>query len=77
MRFRWSVGTVLGFLFNAHNKKVRKHMVIFAESVNASNLFPNLAVRYSMKTEKISVSSGDGTSGASLETYHKLIFSRS
>merc|ERR1712167_430722 len=78
VRYRWSAGTILGFVFNAHNKARVKPMRKFAESVNASHLFPNFVVSYSMETEKVSVPcSGGAGSGAALATYHMLIFSRS
>merc|ERR1711998_548241 len=60
VRFRWSAAPILGFLFNAHNKNIRPRMRALAEAETSAKTFPNIVVRYEMKTQKVSVAASGG-----------------
>lgn len=79
VKFKWGIGSIFGFLFNSHNKKVARNMEKFSQ--DAVTLLPGgLAVSYRMVTEKKLVKThvaNSGGYGATLETYHKLIFQSS
>lgn len=73
-QFQWGLGTICCFFCNQHNKNVAKKLTQFAESYK--DLPQSIKVHYEMKTEKQSVAVYPGGSGATLETFHKLIFSK-
>jgi hypothetical protein len=74
VKFDWNIGTICCFLSNAHNKSVARNMTMFCEDV-ASLLPDGVAVTYKMTTEKQIVHGHNGP-GATLQTYHKLIFNK-
>lgn len=76
VHFRWCPLGCICFFCNQHNKSVRPHMQALCEKWNKEGLPKGVRVQYEMKTEKQTVNSSQGGGkGATLETYHKLIFS--
>jgi len=81
VKFQWGLGSICCFLCNAHNKAIAKNMEEFCEDTmsSASTLPTGVLLNYKMATEKIIVkaSAADAAgNGATLETYHKLIFTQ-
>lgn len=76
VKFEWGIGTICCFMSNAHNKKVASNMEVFCQD-NQALLPSGLSVSYKMVTEKKIVQLSDSTGSAgTLETFHKLIFTR-
>lgn len=73
-QFQWGLGTICCFLCNQHNKDVAKKLTQFAATYK--EFPPSIKVHYEMKTEKQIVAVYPAGSGATLETFHKLIFSK-
>jgi hypothetical protein len=78
VKFEWNIGTICCFLTNAHNKRVARNMALLCDDIES--LLPDgVKVDYQMATEKqfVRSSGADGAgTGATLETYHKLVFTR-
>jgi len=78
VKFEWNIGTICCFLCNAHNKRVARNMALICDDIES--LLPDgVRVDYQMTTEKqiVRSSGADGAgSGATLETYHKLLFTQ-
>ena len=77
VKFRWCPLGCICFFCNQHNKSVKPHMQALCEKWNRGGLPAGVTVQYEMLTEKVMVnaSQGEGAGkGATLETYHKLIF---
>lgn len=74
VKFQWGIDTICLFFCNRHNKKIAMNMQKFVQ--DCDDLLPaGVQVSYKMQTEKQIVSVGYG-SGATLETYHKLMFTK-
>jgi hypothetical protein len=81
VKFQWGLGSICCFFCNAHNKSIAKNMEKFCEDImsGTSTLPTGVQLNYKMTTEKIivktSVADAAGN-GATLETYHELIFTK-
>jgi hypothetical protein len=74
VKFQWGIATICFFLCNAHNKKVAVNMQRFCQDGCGDLLPVGVRVSYKMYTENFSVRHSGGGSGASMQSYHKLIF---
>mmetsp|Transcript_3559 Transcript_3559/g.5967 ORF Transcript_3559/g.5967 Transcript_3559/m.5967 type:complete len:136 (-) Transcript_3559:320-727(-) len=81
VQFDWTIVTIGCFFCNAHNKRVARKMMLLCEQDSESQLLlpDGITVTYKMTTEKQIVRASGGENigaGATLETYHKLVFIR-
>mmetsp|Transcript_105166 Transcript_105166/g.181344 ORF Transcript_105166/g.181344 Transcript_105166/m.181344 type:complete len:149 (-) Transcript_105166:333-779(-) len=73
----WALCCFLPFFCNRHNKNRRAPMKALCQRWNSCPDFSTVHVEYSMVTEKVLVHAvGKPGAGATLETYHRLVFSR-
>jgi hypothetical protein len=74
VKYQWGFDTICCFFCNFHNKKIGMNMEKFCEGCDG--LLPtSVQVSYLMKTQAESVPTNGGYGqGASLISYHKLIF---
>jgi hypothetical protein len=74
VKYQWGVDTICFFFCNFHNKKIGMNMEKFCEGCDG--LLPaGVQVSYLMETQSKSVrASGGNGQGATLFSYHKLIF---
>ena len=75
VKFEWSLGTICCFLCNSHNKRVAMKLEEFCANGHSFSLPGGVQVLSKMVTEKQMASVGYGQ-GATLETFHKLIFTK-
>lgn len=71
----WALCCFLPFFCNQHNKSICPHMETLCSRWKNGKLPPGIDVKYEMRTERKIVHSLDYHKGATLETYHQLIFS--
>mmetsp|Transcript_27513 Transcript_27513/g.70066 ORF Transcript_27513/g.70066 Transcript_27513/m.70066 type:complete len:154 (-) Transcript_27513:365-826(-) len=80
--FQWGCTTICCFMCFAHHKDIKPRAMRFVEALNqraipGASLPTGIVARYQMQTEQHSVAaSGGAGSGASTETYHKILFFR-
>ena len=73
--FSWGPGSILCFLCNAHNKKIRKPMKRFCNEINVDgSLPPHIKARYEMWTELQDAVNGGVSGSGTLATFHKVVF---
>jgi len=79
VKFDWNFASICCFFCNYHNKQVATKMENFCQ--DAKSLLPaNMQVSYKTETEKTTVHTHDNYGagkGGQLNTYHKLIFTKS
>jgi hypothetical protein len=75
VKFQWGIDTICLFLCNRHNKKVAMNMQNFVQ--DCDDLLPaGVQILYEMKTLDQVVVHADASTGSTMQTYHKLMFSK-